>query len=455
MAIQKITDFSAVTTLLTSDILPIVVTPGSTPVNKKITLGNFLAQKTLVTVGTVDGADYVCSGTADDVQIQEAIDTVTTNGGIVFIRAGTYNITSTILVKDNVCIQGEGRTTLIKGVAGLNGPIFQNSEYVDSYASTDVYNTGITIRDLKIDGNNSVLTTGEIAGIRMANAKKILIDHVEIINTRGFAAIYLGRNEYTPGGIGDWSVAIEAEWWVTNCLIDGHKGNANASAGIWVLGLNRVTKDVHVINNTIKNCGQTDVAADGEGIHASKGVCNVEIIGNIIHDNCNKGINIGGIDDYATSRTNNITVMGNIIYNLAGVLNTYVRGIDVGGNWDRVQIIGNIVHDINASGISLRTESVPNTSKAIVKGNIFENCGKDTTMSLARDRCGITVTNSVSQYITIEGNTCTDTQDVKTQTYGIWGGANNLTIIGNNFYGNLTGPSVLSTNVMYALNRED
>lgn len=66
------------------------------------------AYKTATTVGSSD-SDYITDGTADDVQIQEAITAVSAaGGGIVYIKKGTYDITSEITAKNNVWVLGDG-----------------------------------------------------------------------------------------------------------------------------------------------------------------------------------------------------------------------------------------------------------------------------------------------------------------------------------------------------------
>lgn len=54
-------------------------------------------------------ADYVCDGTADDVQIQAAIDALPAGGGKVVLMGGTFNLAAGIVeTSDNVHIQGQG-----------------------------------------------------------------------------------------------------------------------------------------------------------------------------------------------------------------------------------------------------------------------------------------------------------------------------------------------------------
>lgn len=65
--------------------------------------------KNIIIVG-MSNADYICDGTDDDVQIQEALDAcVVAGGGTVLVKSGTYDITSTLVIQgSNVKIIGEG-----------------------------------------------------------------------------------------------------------------------------------------------------------------------------------------------------------------------------------------------------------------------------------------------------------------------------------------------------------
>ena len=73
--------------------------------------------------------DYVCNGTADDVQIQAAIDSLPAEGGTVYIKRGTYNIATTIFIKvsytdlifdKGAIIQGDFDAAFLKTSAGGN-----------------------------------------------------------------------------------------------------------------------------------------------------------------------------------------------------------------------------------------------------------------------------------------------------------------------------------------------
>lgn len=71
-----------------------------------------LDAKTYVTVSRTAGADYLADGTADNVEIQAAIDAViAAGGGTVLIKAGTYNLVAGLNVTgpvNGLVIAGEG-----------------------------------------------------------------------------------------------------------------------------------------------------------------------------------------------------------------------------------------------------------------------------------------------------------------------------------------------------------
>ncbi len=73
---------------------------------------NNLEKRVQVVVATDGSGDYNTDGTADNVEIQQAIDSLPSGGGIVLLKAGTYTINATInVLKNNVIIRGEGKVT--------------------------------------------------------------------------------------------------------------------------------------------------------------------------------------------------------------------------------------------------------------------------------------------------------------------------------------------------------
>ena len=64
---------------------------------------------------TAKDCHYLCDGTADDVEIIQALNDLPATGGEIVILDGTYNITASINIpKDNVSIRGSGNATTLK-----------------------------------------------------------------------------------------------------------------------------------------------------------------------------------------------------------------------------------------------------------------------------------------------------------------------------------------------------
>jgi hypothetical protein len=124
----------------------------------------------IVASSSFDGTyDYRCDGTADDVQIQAAINylSTTVGGGTVQLTGGSYHCSQLINAKSNVIICGTGMGTIIFG----RGVSFQ---------FTNVDNA--EIKDFLIDGSeaaaaytiiyatdDTVGTVNKITGIRIRN----------------------------------------------------------------------------------------------------------------------------------------------------------------------------------------------------------------------------------------------------------------------------------------------
>jgi hypothetical protein len=99
-------------------------------------------------------ADYVCDGTADDVQIQAAIDALTNPFGRICLSSGTFYIASPIVIHNKMLAlwgQGVGETTLEQAGEGdiiswdstvYLGAIFPEIKYLMIKGHKDTYTTG-------------------------------------------------------------------------------------------------------------------------------------------------------------------------------------------------------------------------------------------------------------------------------------------------------------------------
>jgi hypothetical protein len=104
----------------------------------------------IVAASTFDGTyDYKCDGTADDVEIQAAIDYAyyTWGGGEVRLTEGSYYAASTITIRNNINLIGAGEITKIKPSAVGIGNILS----VDGL-------TAFALNDFSINGDSESIT---------------------------------------------------------------------------------------------------------------------------------------------------------------------------------------------------------------------------------------------------------------------------------------------------------
>jgi hypothetical protein len=103
-----------------------------------------------VTVGAAD-ADYITDGTADDVEIQAAIDALGTGGGEIRLKKGTYNLSAPIVIKYSMKLSGEGRRTVLAVASAINA--------IEIYNET-VSIIGLQLQDFRLDGDTTSANYG-------------------------------------------------------------------------------------------------------------------------------------------------------------------------------------------------------------------------------------------------------------------------------------------------------
>jgi parallel beta-helix repeat protein len=139
---------------------------------------------------------------ADFPTIQHAIDSLPSDGGIVEVTAGVFEVREKIRLPSHVELRGAGmdRTILVLG-DGVRDHLISNADLSEG-------NTSIVVRDLQLQGNRAgqrrwsfdgrlAGAKGEVwsFGIRFANVTDSLIENVEASDfvKDGF---YLGYNRY-------------------------------------------------------------------------------------------------------------------------------------------------------------------------------------------------------------------------------------------------------------------
>lgn len=315
-------------------------------------------------------ADYVCDGTADDVQINAALSQVgASGGGMVFLTAGNYTLADTIKIPSDTILEGAGHGTRLAFAASVGDKtmITNNCGYTPGSRHA-TGNKNLTLRDMYIDGDKSNRGAGadSVWTVGFNTVENLTIGNVTIMN--GWTAalrtefcsyvVIAGNRIHNPG---DDCIAINEETYYCSCygnkLSDAGKGGKSygASNGIEVQD---GCRDVAVFGNSIDNC-----TADGieVSIHSGKSASvNVAVNANTIR-NCSCGVSVEGLSD--TPQTG-VSVTNNQIIHTLDSANYGLQGKYT----ERLILVGNVVTTQYYGGI-LRESSL----RCVIADNHFRN----------------------------------------------------------------------------------
>ncbi len=106
-----------------------------------------------VSVAADGSGNYNTDGSADQVEINNALNYIySQGGGTVHLKNGNYLIDGSLIINDNTTLEGEGENTLIKLQDAVHWPI--NKALVENTnKDISIKNININIANLKIDGN--------------------------------------------------------------------------------------------------------------------------------------------------------------------------------------------------------------------------------------------------------------------------------------------------------------
>lgn len=151
MSIIRMNDLPEATSITSDDILIVMDDPSGSSVTKKITINNLLGGST-----SVVSAKGSLESPNDHQIIQDAINTLPSGGGRIFLQAGNYYLSNTVTInKPNIEIVGAGRATQLNCVgdygdtfrcelptiptvanSGLNGLVFDSIRFESTVPRT-------------------------------------------------------------------------------------------------------------------------------------------------------------------------------------------------------------------------------------------------------------------------------------------------------------------------------
>ncbi|HSX27440.1 MAG TPA: NosD domain-containing protein, partial [Patescibacteria group bacterium] len=366
-----------------------------------------------------DAADYVADGTGDQVEINAALTAA--SGGKVYLMEGTYVANATILIPNNTTLAGAGRGTDIE-LADIDATdnLIENSD-----TSTG---TGITIRDLRIDGRNDLNTAGVQHGVYLngmgggsgasvrVGAK---LSNLYVANFRGNG---FGNCIYLINSRGNTLINNRAE----NCrfgffletspnnTLSNNFAENNGSEGFYVYNSS---------DNTVLDGNTASNSHEGFDLESSSGIT---LTNNIAEDSA------GGGDGIFIYQVSNSVVSGNISRNNAG------EGIYLLDS-SNITVTGNSITQSGYDGIGIET-----SDSNVVSGNKISDSGQT-------DGTGDGIYLTTADNNSITGNTITDTAGID-YAINIFNSTSDKTYLSNNTFSGTGASSIndLGTGTVYA-----
>lgn len=279
-----------------------------------------------------DGADYVnTSTTSAHTTINSALSALATTGGTVYLMEGTYIIDGSISIPNNVTLTGAGSGTIIKLKNGINANL-------NAIVATDsTTGTGVTVSNLRLDGNKTNNSSGTQTGIYFLNMgggngvsarQGAKLNNLWIANLRNYGIMLedsnngiISDNHLNNSNMGLY-LKNTAYLTVTGNIIQYH------SRGIYATPTYFST----LSNNTIESSTAYGMLVDGTS-------ANNTISGNNILTSTTAGL--------ALATANDNLISGNRVRNSGG--NTTNEAITLNSNSVNNTITGNMITDSSAT----------------------------------------------------------------------------------------------------------
>ena len=379
-------------------------------------------------VGRTSKSEYYCDGTADNVQIQAAIDSVSEDGGgTVHIKKGTYSLGETLEVPGGVWLEGEGFSTVLFAANDLEDNVVINK----NQSSGD---TNVAIRNLTIDGNKTnqttVATDGNMDGIYFSNVSFSLLENLKIVNVKNRAIQGWYQTNDSYFGI---KKSIISNVYIDNCRngIELHGySDYNTIGNIYITNLEETGQGLKIYATSRYNMVD-NVSIFNDGTSAAHGVemrnnANYNVLNNIFIKN------VGGL--FSTTER-----YGFVIHSST---NNSVNNLVIYGGEREALILTTDADHNNLSGVTVVDAWRQGIFLSGADYNVFSGIRVLNSLCNGAPRSGIRV--NASFYNRFCSGIITDNQATKTQEYGVEevGGSDYNDYVGLDLRGNKTGSSI-------------
>lgn len=307
-------------------------------------------------------------GSGDFTDIQEAIDSLTNPpGGVVYIKEGEYNPTTSIVIDglDHIAVRGSGRSTLIETGGATDFSLF------------DFKNApGFLVENIRFNGPNIAITFNNCDISAIKNNWFFNSDGTIVYENGSDEGQILGNHFQAGNGIAISFDNSDDTIIANNTIIASRKEaiKINNSDNIIIstnrirgwgdnitnfIGLSIVSSNRCVVNNNVIGKGF------GHGLVLDRSTF-MTINGNVITDNVTSGDGIR-IESSASTESGHNTITGNVITNNAGY------GIrEVGDDTNDNIILGNICNGNTAGQLLIvGSRTIAGFNVINTRGNIY------------------------------------------------------------------------------------
>jgi len=328
-------------------------------------------------------ADYRCSGTADDVDIQLALDQVSAaGGGTVSLSNGAFSLSAGITIPSNCSLIGANTNATVLTWADGAYHRIENSD-------TSGGNSYIRLSSMSLDFGG-IAGSADYQGLRFENVTDFWMDNVELssaphhnlVSIAGTNARWYLRDSYSHDA-GQRTATDGDGFRVADGFLEGSpevggtlsncRATANSNHGIH-LGPGCVAVASYAWNNGDGGTGGTNLYLSGDEAQAIGGQFrSPNGSHNVLIENCENGLLQGAFCDGSSASADNIRIngAGNAGFKCLGntAINSVRHNISL-RNSDGVIISGNVVDGASAATVGIYVEDSSNSS---VIGNIIKS----------------------------------------------------------------------------------
>jgi len=285
-----------------------------------------------------EGADYICDGTADEAEINVALNALPSGGGKVFLLEGEYNLSDSISIpKDKVILEGSGKSTKVLGIIQTDLLVIDSKEDIviknilfygqyPSFPLGYLNNDGIQINGERIFITNNWFENLTGSGINIGGVERSSFsdNSFKTIFISAYSIVSASYSVFNNNIIEDVSFAFDFSFGEKNII------NGNSILNSFI-AISVTTNGTIIYGNNIRNSTQHGIRLNDEHTNNNLILSNFIEFSDKEDTDTYNGINVKGSNNMISG--NRIKDSGLYeIYIDSSALNTMIMNNNLQGN---------------------------------------------------------------------------------------------------------------------------